>query len=851
MVVTRSQSGEDSSKKETRAPSVTQPQREEEIVRPPVLEAFLSAASATDGASTSAAPAASTHLSTAASTDTRRPSTVRPVKARSVRSAASRKRLLAELEAKERLAELKIQKVQAEQEVQRLKLQRLRLEEEETEESGEEIEDELESVRIEEWMKRTPLKDKEDARATPPPEGYEQGAAEGQQRQGNTMEDDKKEEEAKDKGKNSCTPQPVVDVASLAATLLHAARSTREPPKYIQELPFFNGNSQEYLGFRAAYESSSGYFSRTENLARIRRSLKGTAKEAVGCLLLGQPDPQTIMEALERRFGRPEALIHAETEKLKALHKVSDNPRDLCIFAGSVANVIGTVEALKKPQYLYNPELARIIIEKLTPILKSKWYDYAAKKKEETPEIKKISEFLNEEADKCGAYALPEIIEDTRHRERRFHRGHTYTTVEQGTYRRCPMCKSEHMLPECTMFRKASVRERWKIAKENGICYRCLKSKHQMFLCEAPCCGKQGCNKKHHKYLHYDYEHGESRPSTQPEHSETTSTLREVTNTPRVHAVRHVEFCGAIQHVAKRENRPAQIEKKEQRSQGHTTLAAYESSALKQEKGNETPARSTEPIYRRECGTQTDICTLPEGRRVQRAKRRRRRRTKKNEDRKVHSEQREKPITPALADTIPTPRAYVSELAFNAVVRNPRAPRPARPADENSTETSTTKKHEGTKPGGMQYANSNGGYARPVMSTARAPNMEERKRHRNRRKKNVTRYERRDEHTLRATNEARYRCAPIVAPVSRRSIPPPAARAPTHARPQPQTARAPIRNVVSSCKNENTSANKNTRRRRRNRLKKKEMSTLRCATDARETSAPAPPRRATQLACTC
>ncbi|CAH1637443.1 unnamed protein product [Spodoptera littoralis] len=57
--------------------------------------------------------------------------------------------------------------------------------------------------------------------------------------------------------------------------------------------------------------------------------------------------------------------------------------------------------------------MSRNIIEKLTPILRNKWYDYAANRKyEDTPVLKLLSMFMNEEADKCSAYAQPERVSD-------------------------------------------------------------------------------------------------------------------------------------------------------------------------------------------------------------------------------------------------------------------------------------------------------------------------------------------------------------------------------------------------------------------------------------------------------
>lgn len=520
MVVTRSQSGE------------PEPKR----FGPPA-----SPATEEEAGSSSAGPKQIEHSTDASSgptemtgTDTakRTPSsqkTLRPEDTKSRRSTSSRKKLLAELEAKERLARAKVQQAQAEMELVQLRMQA------EVDSSDVEEEDEdLASVRIGAWLSQPaapllkgeappPLPDASGGRPPMEPTRVNECAA-GKETVGQSVVRGNSDRSAHD------LKSTVIDVGTLAAALSQAARSNREPPKYMQQLPLFNGDSGEWLSFKAAYSDSCKCFTSVENVARLRKCLRGTAKEAAGCLLLSQPDPLVIMEALERRFGRPESLILTELGRIKMLSKVNDNPRDLCIFAGRIANTVGTIEALKRVYYLHNPELVRIILDKLTPILRNKWYDYAALRKgEDIPEIKRLSSFLNEEADKCGAYALPEHISEdvntgARNRkkvERTFNVDRSASSSDN-----CFMCKRDHKLTECTQFLELDVNARWELAKKHGICFRCLRSKHRRFMCRAPPCGFKGCTVRHHKLLHYE-RNSENR-------SQETTTATTVPTAPEI-----------------------------------------------------------------------------------------------------------------------------------------------------------------------------------------------------------------------------------------------------------------------------------------------------------------------------
>ena len=67
----------------------------------------------------------------------------------------------------------------------------------------------------------------------------------------------------------------------------------------------------------------------------------------------------------------------------------------------------------------------------------------------------------------------------------------------------CPMCKShEHIAEKCAEFTKLSVNERWKFVKEMKLCRRCLVA-HTRWPCEGEVCGVHGCQKRHHRLLHY------------------------------------------------------------------------------------------------------------------------------------------------------------------------------------------------------------------------------------------------------------------------------------------------------------------------------------------------------------
>ncbi|KAF9795469.1 hypothetical protein SFRURICE_004841 [Spodoptera frugiperda] len=443
MVLTRSRSGESKGEQTQQELSVT----------------------AGPGANTPAPESSSarvTDTGSGSTTTTYIDATLKASDTKSRRSTYSRRKRLAELEAIEQLqladmnvqqaqaerklkeqlqlAEMEVQQAQARRRLKEIQLQRLRVEAESSDD--EELEDDLASVRIGTWLTRPAPPPGGETR--PPPHDASGGRISrdaahaaratytGAPAGAQPLRDDDGYGKvcecvcSQTKGNiasevsHGNVSDKLIDVSTLTAALAQVMRSSREPPKYMQRLPVFDGKPGEWIAYKAAYCDSHTYFSSVENIARIRISLRGAAKEAVGCLLFSQSDPQVILDALERRFGRPEALIMTELDKVKILPRLKEDPRDICIFASRIANTVGTIEALKRIHYLHSPEMSHCIIEKLTPILKHKWYDYAANRKfEDTPVLKLLSMFMNEEADKCSAYALPERDSDNAIDERR------------------------------------------------------------------------------------------------------------------------------------------------------------------------------------------------------------------------------------------------------------------------------------------------------------------------------------------------------------------------------------------------------------------------------------------------
>ncbi|XP_072946158.1 uncharacterized protein [Epargyreus clarus] len=288
------------------------------------------------------------------------------------------------------------------------------------------------------------------------------------------------------------------ELAEAIMKAISVAPRNASQPNYVHELPDFDGRSEEWIAFRTVYEDTAPLFTDVQNMSRLRRSIKGTAREAIKSLLYSECPPEEVIEALRRRFGRPEALILKELEKVKNLPRINENARDICVFASRVNNTVATIRGLRRTQYLHSPEMVRIIVSKMPAVLQYRWYDFAADTEDQDPDLVHLMKFLNREADRCGPYATQETTQQPRQPPKR---QFTNTTSEQIEEKKtCPHCQYEHHLFECRKFLQLPMKERWDVATKSKMCFKCLQGRHRKETCRRPPC--KTCKRWHHFVLH-------------------------------------------------------------------------------------------------------------------------------------------------------------------------------------------------------------------------------------------------------------------------------------------------------------------------------------------------------------
>ena len=102
--------------------------------------------------------------------------------------------------------------------------------------------------------------------------------------------------------------------------------------------------------------------------------------------------------------------------------------------------------------------------------------------------------------------------------------------VEPKPINLCLYCKkSQHDLIKCKDFQNLAYQERVKFAKDQRLCFLCLKGKHWAYTCESKeRCNKRCKNPRHHTFLH-DQER--DKPVEVPHEETSTSKPTNVCST--------------------------------------------------------------------------------------------------------------------------------------------------------------------------------------------------------------------------------------------------------------------------------------------------------------------------------
>ncbi|XP_028418888.1 uncharacterized protein LOC114544441 [Dendronephthya gigantea] len=232
---------------------------------------------------------------------------------------------------------------------------------------------------------------------------------------------------------------------------------------------------------------------------------EGNAAEAIAKLGYSDEAYEEAKRTLVRKFSGDRRQIQAHLENLRATKSFQDDDvLEIERFSDSLVHSIVTLKEQKQWKELRpNSTLYLLLIEKVPRSMLSRFFRWLYEKvKEET--LESLSDWLVEETEfLIHAMETKEGMSVKKtSRDKRPHRN--FATVTDGRQRNCACCnKIGHGVWSCAKAKDGSVAQRWALAKEKQLCYRCLSDHHLGRNCpRTRVCVLEGCKNNHHQLLH-------------------------------------------------------------------------------------------------------------------------------------------------------------------------------------------------------------------------------------------------------------------------------------------------------------------------------------------------------------
>ena len=121
-------------------------------------------------------------------------------------------------------------------------------------------------------------------------------------------------------------------------------------------------------------------------------------------------------------------------------------------------------------------------------------------------DVNALREFIDRESEFMMAASETKagVLKDGTKRERTFLTEEDHSSKKKPT-KKCKLCREHHGLWECENFKKMTANERWDVATEHKLCFRCLSDGHRGESCfRSKTCGINGCRSHHHWMLHVE-----------------------------------------------------------------------------------------------------------------------------------------------------------------------------------------------------------------------------------------------------------------------------------------------------------------------------------------------------------
>lgn len=176
-----------------------------------------------------------------------------------------------------------------------------------------------------------------------------------------------------------------------------------------------------------------------------------------------------------------------------------------------------------------------------------------------------LSKFLYGEAQKVAESGVShiqyqnEFNKNKQHQKKHSDHHSVLTSVKVGdpdTAGKCKFCRrNKHALPDCSQFKRAMRKDRWRFVRANNLCYKCLCARHpDKNECTAENCNVEACGEAHHQMLHWKKPEVARRESSAPPNDTATDTASAAASELVSHAITRAAQCHEVSVIKPKTN---------------------------------------------------------------------------------------------------------------------------------------------------------------------------------------------------------------------------------------------------------------------------------------------------------
>ncbi|MCG8034838.1 MAG: DUF1759 domain-containing protein, partial [Candidatus Thiodiazotropha taylori] len=281
------------------------------------------------------------------------------------------------------------------------------------------------------------------------------------------------------------------------------------------QIPVFTGEKKNYQSWKASFLAciDSAPATAEYKLLQLRQYLSGDALKVIENLGHSATAYEAAKDRLERKFGGKRRQIALYLEELEDFPQLRQgNAKDIEDFADLLDIAMINLQEAGQQHELGVGSLYAKLQRKIPEAMLARYnrwvFEYG---KEESvialrEWIIQESEFQTMATEAVRGLSGKSAKPPSRPAPRPGNQRTFFGEAEPGRNSKkmpCVDCGRNHGVWTCPDFKRRKVADRWNIAKQNELCYRCLGQGHQGKTCpRSRTCGLDGCTDHHHRLLH-------------------------------------------------------------------------------------------------------------------------------------------------------------------------------------------------------------------------------------------------------------------------------------------------------------------------------------------------------------